>query len=353
MSPRLPTASCPTERKLTNTRLTNTNGLKVSIINYGAIITSVAVPDRNGKIENITLYRDSLADYLERKDGKATTPYFGATIGRYGNRIAKGRFTLDGKECTLAINNGPNALHGGLKGFDKVVWKAEPVRGDGSVGVAFTYDSPDGEEGYPGKLSAKVVYSLTDKNELKMDYTATTDKPTVVNLTNHTYWNLAGAGSGDVLGHEVLLNADRFLAVDDTLIPLPGEPKPVKDTAMDFNKPKKIGAEIQKVEGGYDHCYVLNRKPGEEMALVARVSEPASGRVMEIRTTEPAVQFYTGNFLDGSIKAGGKTYEKHYGFCMETEHYPDSPNRPDYPSTVLKPGETYRHTTVHKFSAEK
>ena len=236
-------ANCPTEPRSINTPCPIPDGLKVKIINYGAIITAVETPDRNGKVENITLYRDSLADYMEMKDGKPTTPYFGATVGRYGNRIAKGRFTLDGKEYKLAINNGPNALHGGLKGFDKVVWKAEPVETPGAVGVVFTYTSPDGEEGYPGTLKAKVTYSLTDKDELKMDYEATTDKATVVNLTNHTYWNLAGAGNGDVLKHELMLNADRFLPVDSTLIPL-GRLDPVKGTAMDFTTPKPIGRDI-------------------------------------------------------------------------------------------------------------
>ena len=332
--------------------LSNPHGLKVKIINYGAIITAVETPDRNGKVENITLYRNSLADYMEMKDGKPTTPYFGATVGRYGNRIAKGRFTLEGKEYNkLAINNGPNALHGGLKGFDKVVWKAEEVQLPGVVGVAFTYTSPDGEEGYPGTLKVKVTYSLTDKDELKMDYEATTDKTTVLNLTNHTYWNLAGAGNGDILKHELTLNADRFLPVDSTLIPL-GRLDPVKGTAMDFTSPKTVGKDFAQVEGGYDHCYVLVRKD-DGLSLAARVAEPTSGRVMEVYTTQPAVQFYTGNFLDGTIHAGGKTYAQHYGLCLETQHYPDSPNQKDFPTTVLKPGETYKQSTMHKFSVQK
>ncbi len=326
--------------------LTNANGLKVKIITYGATITDVEVPDRNGKLENVALFRDSLADFMDK-----STPYFGSTIGRYGNRIAKGKFKLDGKEYTLATNNGPNTLHGGNKGFDKVVWKAEPVKTADTVGVKFTYVSPDGEEGYPGTLTAQVIYSLTDKNKLKMDYTATTDKPTVVNLTNHTYWNLSGAGSGDILGEELMLNADRYLPVDDGLIPT-GEIKSVKGTPMDFTKPMTIGSRIDQVPGGYDHCYVLNKKPGEGLTLVAKINDPKSGRVMEIYSTEPAVQFYTGNFLDGTITAGGKTYEKHAAFCLETQHYPDSPNEPSFPSSVLRPGETYKHSTVHKFSAE-
>lgn len=336
--------------------LSNPAGMKVKLINYGAIITTVDVPDRDGKVENVTLYRDSLADYTEVKNGKPTTPFFGATVGRYGNRIAKGRFKLDGKEYTLATNNGPNALHGGLKGFDKQIWKAEEVKSLGEVGIAFTRTSPDTEEGYPGNLKVKVTYSLTDKNELKMDYEATTDKDTVVNLTNHSYWNLAGAGNGDILRHEMTINADRILPVDNTLIPT-GKLDPVKGTVYDFTKPKPIGKDmppfdLAKNEGGYDHCYVLNRN-GSGMELAAHVVEPTSGRVMEVFTTQPAVQFYVGNYLDGSISGGGKAYKKHYGFCLEAQHYPDSPNHPDFPTTVLKPGETYHQTTVYKFTAEK
>ena len=332
--------------------LVNSNGLKVKVIDFGAIITSVETPDRNGKFANITLYRDDLAGYTERdKDGKPTTPFFGALAGRYANRIAKARFTLDGKEYKLAANNGPNHLHGGLKGFDKAVWKGEPLRGDGLVGVALSHVSPDGDEGYPGTLAVKVEYSLTDKDELKMEYTATTDKPTVVNLTNHAYWNLAGAGSGDILNHQLMLQADRFLPVDDTLIPL-GDPKAVKGTAMDFTAPKKIGRDMAQVEGGYDHCYILNKKNGE-LSLAARATEAASGRVMEVFTTQPAVQLYCGNFLDGSVSGGGKAYEKHFGFCLETQHYPDSPNQAGYPSVVLRPGETYKQVTVYKFGVEK
>jgi aldose 1-epimerase len=330
--------------------LTNANGLKVKIITYGATITDVEVPDRSGKLENVALFRDSLKDYMDK-----STPYFGSTIGRYGNRIAKGKFTLDGKAYTLAQNDHGNTLHGGLKGFDKVVWKAEPVKSKDSVGVKFTYVSPDGDEGYPGTLTAQVTYSLTDKNELKMDYTATTDKPTVVNLTNHTYWNLSGAGSGDILGEVLMLNADSYLPVDTGLIPT-GEVKSVKDTPMDFTTPNTIGSRIDQVggdPGGYDHCYVLNKKEGKDaLTLVAKVDDSKTGRVMEIYTTEPAVQFYTGNFLDGTITAGGKTYQKNAAFCLETQHYPDSPNEPSFPSTVLRPGETYKHSTVHKFSAE-
>jgi aldose 1-epimerase len=325
--------------------LRNAGGLKVKLINYGAIITAIETPDRNGKLANITLFRDSLADYL------AGHPYFGCVAGRYANRIAFGKFKIGDDEFRLAANNNGHHLHGGKVGFDKHAWKAEPVEGEGFAGVRLTLVSPDGDEGYPGALTATVTYTLTDANELKMDYRATTDKPTVLNLTNHAYWNLAGAGTGDVLGHELMINADRFLPVDDGLIPL-GVLKPVADTPMDFAKPTAIGARIAQVEGGYDHCYVLRRKPDEALALCARVVEPKSGRTLEIVTTQPAVQFYSGNFLDGTVTGGGAAYEKHWGFCLETQHYPDSPNRPDFPTTLLKPGETYEHSTVHRFGVQ-
>jgi aldose 1-epimerase len=325
--------------------LTNAKGLKATIMTYGATLTSVETPDRNGKFTNITLNLNSLSDYL------AGHPFFGSIAGRYANRIAKGKFTLDGAEYTLATNNGPNHLHGGLKGFDKVVWKAEPVKGSGCVGLKLSYASRDGEEGYPGRLISTVVYTLNNDNELKIEYTATTDKPTVVNLTNHTYWNLAGPAAGGILDHVVMLNADRYLPVDDTLIPL-GAPAAVQGTPMEFTQPKTIGARIAQVQGGYDHAYILNQKKPNEMTLAARVIEPKSGRVLEIYTTQPAVQFYTGNFLDGTLKASGVVYQKHHGFCLETEHYPDSPNHPAYPTTVLRPGETYHQVTVHKFSVQ-
>jgi aldose 1-epimerase len=347
-----PYGKMPDGTEIEEYTLTNPHGLIVKLITYGATTTAVEVPDRNGKIENITLFRDSLGGYLEQKDGVYTTPYFGATIGRYGNRIGNGTFKLDGKEYILAKNNNNKAhLHGGKRGFDKVVWKAKEVVTPGARGVVFSYVSPDGEEGYPGTLTAQVTYTLTDDDQLKMEYEATTDKDTVVNLTNHDYWNLAGAGSGDILNHELMIAADGYLEVDDALIPT-GKPTPVAGTPMDFNKPKKIGTEIDKVKGGYDHCWVLKRA-GDGLQLAARVSEPNSGRVMEIFTTEPAIQFYTGNFLDGTITAGGKTYGKHTAICLETEHYPDSPNHPDYPTTELKPGQVYKSATVHRFSVEK
>jgi aldose 1-epimerase len=326
--------------------LTNAHGLVVKVMTYGGIITSVQTPDRQGHLTNITLSLDSLQDYL------AGHPFFGALAGRFANRIAKGKFTLDGEQYTLATNNGPNHLHGGIKGFDKAVWQAEEIRGKDRVGVKLTHFSPDGDEGYPGNLTATVVYTLDNGNALTMDYTATTDKATPVNLTNHTYWNLRGRAKGGILDEVMMINADHYLPVDETLIPT-GKLAAVKGTPMDFTTPTAIGARIDQVSGGYDHAYVLNQKKPGQMTLAARVSEPASGRVMEIYTTQPAIQFYTGNFLDGTLQAGGVVYQKHHGFCLETEHYPDSPNRPQFPSTILRPGETYRQTTVHKFSVAK
>ena len=326
--------------------LTNVAGLRATIMTYGATLTSVCVPDRDGRVENVTLTQDSLEDYIKG------TPFFGSTVGRYANRIAKGTFRIGDKEYTLAVNNGPNHLHGGIKGFDKAVWKAEPVETAESVGVKFSYESPDGEEGYPGKLSVETTYTLTSDNALKMDYLATTDKPTVVNLTNHAYWNLGGDAVGDILGHKLTLNALEYLPVDDGLIPL-GELKDVAGTPMDFTTEHAIGQRIGQVEGGYDHCYVLERKTSGELSLAARVVEPRSGRTMDVYTTQPGVQLYTGNFLDGTKQAGGVSYEKHFGFCLETQHFPDSPNQPNFPSTLLKPGETYRQTTVHRFGVEQ
>ncbi|MFZ5832713.1 MAG: aldose epimerase family protein [Planctomycetota bacterium] len=326
--------------------LTNKNGMSLKIITYGARLIEINVPDREGKVENVTLFRDSLDDYI------AGNPYFGTTVGRYANRIAKGTFTLDGAEYKLPINNGPNSLHGGLEGFDKRVWKAEPIEGDDAVAVKFSLTSPDGDQGYPGKLDATVTYTLTNENELKLDYTATTDKTTIVNLTNHAYFNLAGAGDGDILGHELMLNADKYLPVDETLIPL-GELKDVAGTPMDFTEPHTIGERIAKVEGGYDHCYVLNKPQPGEMSLAAKVVEPKSGRTMEVYTTQPGIQFYSGNFLDGTVSGGGVDYQKHWGFCLETQHFPDSPNQPSFPNTVLKPGDTYKESSVYKFGVQK
>lgn len=321
--------------------LSNASGLLAKITNYGALITELHVPDRHGKAGDIVLGFDHLAQYLGRH------PYFGATVGRVANRIAKGQFTLDGKEYRLAVNNGPNALHGGLKGFDKVVWEAEPLPG---AAVKFTYTSADGEEGYPGKLNVTVLMTLTDANELRIDYTAVTDKPTPINLTNHSYFNLFG--HGDILGHELLLAADHYTPTDATLIPT-GEIRPVKGTAMDFTSAHLIGTRINEVgneEKGYDHNYVLNGG-GKSLAFAARAYEPRTGRVMEVHTTQPGVQLYTANYLDGSLTGKrGVVYGRQCAFCLETQHFPDSVNHPNFPSTILRPGETYRQTTVHKFS---
>ncbi|MHC4570623.1 MAG: aldose epimerase family protein, partial [Planctomycetota bacterium] len=292
--------------------LTNANGLKTEIMTYGGIVRILEVPDRDGNLGDIVLGYDSLDEYIENN------PYFGALVGRCGNRIAKGKFTLDGVEYTLATNNGPNHLHGGVKGFDKVVWDAEPMEDETSVGLKLTYLSKDGEEGYPGNLKCTVIYTLTNDNELKVSYEAETDKATVVNLTHHSYFNLAGHGSGDILAHELMLAADNFTPVDEGLIPT-GEIKPVKGTLMDFTRPMPIGARIDQVRGGYDHNFVLNNSGGS-LALAASVYEPNTGRVMEIFTTEPAIQFYSGNFLDGSNKGKGAVYNKHNGFCLETQH---------------------------------
>ncbi len=329
--------------------LKNDHGIAVKIMTYGAIMTSVVVPDRHGKPGEVQLGFDTLDEYLKGH------PYFGAICGRVANRIAGGRFTVDGKQYRLATNNGPNHLHGGEKGFDKVVWKAKPWEKEDRVGVELRYVSPDGEEGYPGKLSVTVVYSLDNKNELAIDYSAETDKATPINLTNHTYWNLDDAGKSDILDEIMTINADRYLPVDETMIPT-GELKNVRGTPMDFTKPMTIGSRIAEVKGepgGYDHCYVLNKKPDEGLSLAARLVGPKSGRVMEVLTTEPAIQLYTGNFLDGTLKSRGATFGQRHAVCLEAQHYPDSINKPKFPSTLLKPGETYRQTTVHRFSTVK
>ena len=331
--------------------LTNRNGMQVGITNYGGRVTSILAPDRHGTMADVVLGFDHLDGYL------GNNPFFGALIGRYGNRIAKGRFTLDGREYKLAQNDGANSLHGGLKGFDKVMWTAREVSSHPPA-LELIYVSPDGEEGYPGKLTTKVVYTLTDSNELKIEYTATTDKDTVLNLTNHSYFNLAGEGNGGILKHEIMINADRFTPVDATLIPT-GELRKVEGTPFDFRRPTAIGARINNADEqlkfgrGYDHDFVLNRT-GPGLTLAARVTEPESGRVMEVFTTQPGIQFYTGNFLDGSIHGkGGKVYGHRSAFCLETQHFPDSPNHPKFPTTELKPGQTYHQTTVYEFSIAK
>jgi aldose 1-epimerase len=343
-----PWGKMPDGRQVDLYTLTNKNGVRMRITNYGAIVVSLEVPDRNGKPGDIVFGFDTLDEYLKGH------PYFGCIVGRYGNRIAKGRFMLDGARYELAVNNGPNHLHGGTKGFDKVLWDAEPVKQDDAVGVKLIYLSKDGEEGYPGNLQCTVIYTLNNLNEFKVSYEAETDKRTPINLTHHGYFNLAGQGSGDILTHELMLNADKFTPIDDTLIPT-GELRSVKGTPMDLTKPTAIGARINQDDEqlkfglGYDHNFVLNHGGGS-LGLAARVYEPTTGRVMEVYTTEPGVQFYSGNFLDGSnVGKGGKVYKYRHGFCLETQHFPDSPNKPNFPSVILKPGDKYTHVTVHKF----
>jgi len=335
--------------------LTNATGMVAKIMTYGGIVTELHVPDKDGKMADVVLGFNDLKGYLS----DPPPPYFGAITGRVANRIAKGKFTLDGKEYTLATNNGPNALHGGVKGFDKRVWKATTsARQQNVPALALTYTSPDGEEGYPGTLTANVAYTLTDDNSLHIEYQARTDKATPINLTNHSYFNLAGQGSGDILGHVVMINADQYTPVDDTLIPT-GQIAPVKGTALDFTTPTPIGAHIKEVGGkpvGYDHNFVLRRAgiADNVLAQAARVTEPKTGRVMEVLTTEPGVQFYTGNFLDGSIKGkGGAVYNQYTGFCLETQHFPDSIHHPNFPNAVLRPGQTYQSRTVYRFTAAR
>ena len=333
----------PDGRQVVLYTLINSNGLKAKITNYGAILVSLEVPDRNGNLADITLGYDKLPDYIEHRS------FFGATVGRYANRIGKAKFTLDGVVYKLASNNGENHLHGGIKGFDKVVWKPEDVRAESHEAlVKMSYISEDGEEGYPGNMACTVTYTLTKDNELKISYEAETDKTTILNLTNHSFFNLAGQGTGDILDHELTLNADKYTPVDEGLIPT-GEIRSVKDSPMDFTSSMPIGSRIKQVEGGYDHNYILNS--GSTLTLCAEVYEPTSGRVMTIHTTEPGVQLYTGNFLDGSSTGkGGKVYKKHYAFCLETQHFPDSPNKTNFPTVVLLPGQKFTSETVHKFS---
>jgi len=326
--------------------LTDSGGMVAKIMTYGATLQELDTPDRSGRMDDVVLGFDSLAGYLGKE------PYFGAIVGRVGNRIAKGRFTLDGRDYQLATNDGPNHLHGGLKGFDKVVWNAEVVHGDAPA-VRFTYLSRDGEEGYPGNCSVSVTYSITNSNELRIEYAVTTDKATPVNVTNHSYFNLGGAEKGDILGHVLTLNADRFTPVDSSLIPT-GELEAVAGTPMDFRLPTPIGAHLREVGGnpvGYDHNYVINGGGGR-LALVASVYEPNSGRAMEVSSTEPGVQFYSGNFLDGTLTGKkGVVYRQYWGLALETQHFPDSVNHANFPSYVLKPGDTYRSTTIYRFAA--
>ena len=329
--------------------LTNAGGMQVKITTYGATVTSLMVPDRDGNPGDVVLGYDSLEAYSTRKE------YFGCIAGRYANRIAGGKFSLHGTEYQLAANDGDNHLHGGIRGFDKVVWQAQGVEDDCGIGIKLDYLSPDGEEGYPGNLSISVLYTLTENNELRIDYFATTDKSTIVNLTHHSYFNLAGAGTGDILSHDLMINADRFTPVDKSLIPT-GELRKVAGTPFDFTKPTAIGDRIDQddeqlqIGGGYDHNFVLN-KDAEGPCLAARAFEKKSGRTMEVYTTQPGVQFYSGNFMENNIAAkAGLLYHHRGGFCLETQHFPDSPNRPDFPSTALEPESEYRQTTIYKFA---
>jgi aldose 1-epimerase len=332
--------------------LKNCNRMEVKILTYGGILQSIAVPDRRNKVANVTLGFDNLADYV------AKSPYFGCITGRYANRIALGTFTLDGVTYHLPINNPPNSLHGGTKGFDKRVWDATPITTGSSVGLKLSYTSPDGEQGYPGTLEAQVTYTLTKKNQIVMDYHATTDAPTIVNLTNHAYWNLAGEGTGDIYGHVLEIDADHYTPVDPTLIPT-GAIDPVEGTPLDFTDPTAIGERIRNGFGqlvigrGYDHNWVLNRRSPTDTSLIlaARVTEPTSGRILSIYTTEPGIQFYSGNFLDGTlVGTSGNMYRQGDGFALETQHYPDSPNHANFPSTVLRPGQEYKTQTIYQFS---
>lgn len=335
------------EKDVKEFTISNSSGVEVKLTSYGAIAMSLLAPDRDGKLENVVLG-------FEKSEGYWTEPYsdnccyLGSIVGRYGNRIAKGTFELNNEKYSMAINNGPNSLHGGIKGFDKVVWDAKSFSKEEEAGVVFSYLSKDGEEGYPGNFTIKVKYTLTQENELKIDYTGTIDKACPVNVTHHGYFNLTGGAKRDILDHQMMIKADRYTVVDETLIPT-GELRPVIGTPMDFNKATKIGERIADVEGGYDHNYVLS---DDVMSLrkVVEVFEPVSGRMMEVFTTEPGVQFYSGNFLNGILTgSGGVKYNQHWGFCLETQHFPDSPNQETFPSTVLEPGEVYEHSTVYRF----
>jgi len=332
--------------------LRNAKGAQVCILSYGGIVQSIEMPDRNGKYADVVLGYDNLAGYLDPK-----TPYFGALIGRYGNRIGGAKFTLEGQTYTLATNNGPNCLHGGLKGFDKVIWDVQPSLEGTQPALVLTYVSKDGEEGFPGNLSVKAVYKLTEDNALRIEFTATTDKPTVINLTHHSYFNLAGQGNGDILGHVAYINAYNTTPVDATLIPT-GEIKPVNGTPFDFRTPTPIGARINDPDPvlqfgpGYDHNWVIN-KPVGAFGIAARVTDPVSGRTLEVASDEPGIQFYTGNFLDGTITGKeGKVYARRSAFCLEPQHFPDSPNKPAFPSVELKPGQTFHSVIQYKFSVQ-
>jgi len=330
---------------VTEYTLTNANGMQVGILNYGGTLTKILTKDKDGKFGDVILGFDSIGGYTQKGN-----PFFGALIGRYGNRIAKGHFTLDGTTFTLAQNNNGQSLHGGIKGYDKVMWKAEKQPGDSSLKL--TYLSKDGEEGYPGNLSVQVIYTLTADNALKIEYAATTDKATPINLTNHAYFNLSAGKDSTIYDHELMLKADKFTEVDSVLIPT-GKLPDVKGTPMDFTTAKKIGKDIAAVKGGYDHNWVLD-KNANTLEEIATLFHPASGRFMEVYTTEPGIQFYSGNFLDGTLTntKGGQKYVQHAALCLETQHFPDSPNQPTFPNTILKPGEKYTQTSVYKFSVK-
>jgi aldose 1-epimerase len=347
-----PFGRTPDGRAISIVTLRNQNGVEVRVMSYGAIIVSLKTPDRSGQSADIVLGHDEAAGYFPNPT------FFGAVVGRYGNRIAKGRFSLDGHDYTLPTNNGPNSLHGGTTGWDQALWEADPFQSKDGPGVVLTHTSPDGDQGYPGTVKAKVTYTLTDDDRLRIEYSATTDKPTVINLTQHSYFNLSAGASPDILSHQLMINAAQYTPVDDTLIPT-GEIASVDHTPFDFRTPTAIGArigdqDVQLTRGkGYDHNFVLTRVNAGDLELAARVQEPTSGRTLEVLTTQPGLQFYSGNFLDGTITGkGGVKYGLRSGFCLETQHFPDSPNHPTFPSTVLRPGETYASTTVFHFGVK-
>lgn len=341
-----PFGKAPNGEEVSLYTLTNQNGMQVKISNYGAIVTSIVTPDKDGNMGDVALGFDKVDGYIPND------PHFGGIVGRYANRIAKGKFTVEGKEYTLAVNNAPNHLHGGITGFDRVVWQAEEMPADNALRL--TYLSKDMEEGYPGNLSVTVTYTLTEDNGLKIDYEATTDKATPVNLTNHSYFNLTAGKEKDILNHVVTINADKYTVSDETLIPT-GELKSVKGTPYDFTTPQPVGTRVHSLPGGfgYDLNYVINNG-GEELTHAATVHDPATGRVMEVHTTQPGIQFYTAYHLDGSLTGKNNTqYKRYAGLCLEAQHFPDSPNKPSFPSTIIKPGEKYQETTIYKYSTRK